>query len=85
MAELPKDLDEAITQSGEAAQAAIASGYTRVQVEFALPELKPQPVAERFIPSLTNYGANLKIYFPDAGAAAWLEGIGEKLLTSFVA
>ncbi len=70
MAELPKSLEDAIVQSRLATQTAIADGITLLQVELLFPELKIMPVAEQFIPALDNFGAQLKIFFPDAGAAA---------------
>jgi hypothetical protein len=70
MAELPKDLDEAIAQAREATKAALADGYRRLQVELVFPELKVQTVAEKFLPALEDCGEHLKVYFPDAGAAA---------------
>lgn len=71
MAALPKDLEEAIAQSREATKAALADGLLRLQVELLFPELKVQPIAERFIPALADTCAErLKVYFPDAGAAA---------------
>lgn len=70
MAELPNTLEEAIAQAKEATTAALADGYTRLQVELRIPELKPMPVAEQFLPVLESYGSRLKIFFPDAGAAA---------------
>lgn len=70
MAELPKDIDEAIAQAREATKAARADGYRRLQVELVFPELKVQPVAEKFLPALEDCGERLKVYFPDAGAAA---------------
>ncbi len=68
--ELPTTLETAITQACAATQAAIVAGCTRMQVEILLPELKPMPVAEQFLPAFAEYGANLKVLFPDAGAAA---------------
>ena len=70
MAELPKSLDEAIEQAKTATRAAIEAGHSRLQVEFLLPELKPMPVAEKFLPLLQDMGLKFKVYFPDAGAAA---------------
>jgi hypothetical protein len=70
MAELPKSLEEAIAQSRTATQAALADGCTRLQVELLFPELKPMPVAEQFLPLLTEYESRLKVFFADAGAAA---------------
>ena len=70
MAELPKTLEEAIAQSREATQTALADGYSRLQVELLFPELKPMPVALQFLPVLDQLGSQLKVFFPDAGAAA---------------
>lgn len=71
MPEIPKDLDEAIAQAQAATKAAMADGLRRLQVEIVIPELKAQPVAEKFIPTLVEeFGEHLKVYFPDAGAAA---------------
>ena len=70
MSELPKSLEEAIAASAEATQAAIADGYSRLQVELLIPELKPMRVAELFLADFTQFGSHLKIFFPDAGAAA---------------
>lgn len=85
---LPNTLDEAIAQSREATQAALADGLTRLQVDLAFAELKVMPVAEKFIPMFEDLGAQLRVFFPDAGAAAlarrdWnsptypIRGIGE--------
>jgi len=70
MPELPNSLEEAIAQAVEATQAAIADGYSRLQVELVFPELKTIPVAEQFLAGFTQFGSQLKIFFPDAGAAA---------------
>ncbi len=70
MAELPKTLEDAIAQAREATQAAIADGYSRLQVELLFPELKPMPVALQFLPVFDQLGSQLKVFFPDAGAAA---------------
>jgi hypothetical protein len=70
MAELPQNLDDAIAQARTATTAAIAAGYTRLQVEILLPELKPLPVAQQFLPVFADLGADLKVFFTDAGAAA---------------
>lgn len=70
MPELPNSLEDAIAQSREATKAALADGYTRIQVDFLFPELKFMPVAEQFLPLLTEYGSGLKVFFADAGAAA---------------
>lgn len=70
MPELPKSLEDAVAQSIAATQAAIADGYTRLQVELLFPELKPLPVAQQFLPVFEEHGAQFKVFFPDAGAAA---------------
>ncbi|MBD2775504.1 DUF1995 family protein [Iningainema tapete] len=70
MVELPKTLDDAIAQAREATKAALADGYTKLQVELIFPELKPMPVAEQFLPIFEEYGSRLKVFFPDAGGAA---------------
>lgn len=71
MTELPKTLEEAIAQAHSATQTAIADGYTRLQVELVFPEiaLQAQSIAWQFIPAL-GLGSELKVFFPDAGAAA---------------
>ena len=70
MAELPKTLEQAIAQAREATKAAIADGYSLLQVELLFPELKPMPSAEQFLPAFDSFGSQLKVFFPDAGAAA---------------
>ncbi|WP_392535729.1 DUF1995 family protein [Nostoc sp. C117] len=70
MSELPNSLEDAIAQSCTAAQAALADGCNRLQVEFLFPEIKLMPVAEQFLPVFTEYDSRLKIFFADAGAAA---------------
>jgi hypothetical protein len=70
MTEFPRTLEAAIAQASTATKAAIADGSTRLQVELAFPELKIMPVAEQFIPAFAELGAHLRVFFPDAGAAA---------------
>ena len=88
MTKLPDGLDEAIAQAKVATNAALADGLTRLQVELVIPELKIMPVAEQFLPALEDRGAQLRVFFPDPGAAAlarrdWgekpysIRGIGE--------
>jgi hypothetical protein len=67
---LPNTLDDAIAQARAATTAAIADGYTRLQVELLFPELKIMSVAEQFLPAFEPLGDKLRIFFPDAGAAA---------------
>ncbi len=70
MAELPTTLDEAIARAREATRAALDDGHRLVQIELVFPELKAQPIAEQFLPVLSDYGEGLRIFFPDMGAAA---------------
>jgi hypothetical protein len=70
MSAIPQDLAEAIAQARTATQAALDEGLTRIQVELVLPELKVMPVAELFLDLLAPWGDKLKVFFPDAGAAA---------------
>ncbi len=72
MAELPKTLEEAITQAKEATQAALNDGRTRLQVELVFPEiaLQAQSITQQFIPLFEQYGSKLNVLFPDTGAAA---------------
>lgn len=67
---LPKTLEEATEQAKAATQAALEAGYSRLQVELQFPELKILPVAQQFIPAFAAWGSHLRVYFPDAGAAA---------------
>ncbi len=67
---LPKTLEEATEQAKVATLAALDAGYTRLQIELQFPELKIMPVAQQFIPAFADWGSSLRIYFPDAGAAA---------------
>lgn len=67
---IPATLEDAITQARAATQAAIAAGMPRILVDFAIPELKIQPVAQQFYPLFQDMGLTFKLYFPDAGAAA---------------
>jgi hypothetical protein len=70
MVDFPNTLDTAIAQAQAATHAAIAAGYTRLQVEILLTELKPMAPARQFISSFSDRGEGLKVFFPDAGAAA---------------
>jgi hypothetical protein len=71
MTQLPNTLEAAIVQAQAAAQAAITAGYPRITVELLFPELKAMPVAQQFAEAFTQYGDGLKIFFTDAGTAAW--------------
>jgi len=70
MTDLPADLNAAIRQARAATQAALSDGYTRLQVELVFPDLKMMPVTQEFLPTFDSLGLQLKILFPDAGAAA---------------
>lgn len=70
MVTFPQTLDDAIAQAQTATQSAIAAGYTRLQIDLLLPELKPTPVAFQYLPVFSDIGKGLKIFFTDAGAAA---------------
>jgi hypothetical protein len=67
-ATVPTNLPMATEQAKGAAIAAMAAGYNRIQVEMAIPEIKHQPIAEQFLEIFE--GQRLKVFFPDAGAAA---------------
>jgi hypothetical protein len=67
---LPNTLEEAIVQARESATAAVADGYTRLQVELVFPELKIMPVAAQFLPAFEHLNEKLRVYFPDPGSAA---------------
>jgi Domain of unknown function (DUF1995) len=67
---LPNNLDEAVVQARAATAAAIAAGYSRLQVELVFPELKIMPIAQQFIPEFEHLGEKLRVYFPDPGSAA---------------
>lgn len=70
MAELPNSLADAIAEARVATLAALADGYSLLQVELLFPELNPMPVAEQFLSTFDSFGSHLKVFFPDAGAAA---------------
>ena len=65
---IPSTLPEATEQAKAAAEAALAAGITRLQVDIAIPEIKHQPIAKQFLPLFE--GKQFKVFFPDAGAAA---------------
>jgi len=70
MVAFPTTLDEAIAQAQTATQAALEAGYTRMQIDIAIPELKPMEPAYQYLALFEQYGAQLKVFFTDAGAAA---------------
>ena len=70
MSELPSSLEETIDQAIASTKAAIEDGITRLQIEMVIPELKQQPIAERFLSLFQELDLQFKVLFPDAGAAA---------------
>lgn len=70
MSDLPSSLEETIDQAIASTKAAIEDGVIRLQVEMVIPELKQQPIAERFLSVFQDLGLQFKVFFPDAGAAA---------------
>ena len=67
-ATIPNSLPDATEQAKQAVQAALKDGYTRIQVEMAIPEIKHQPIAKQFLAIFETQ--QFKVFFPDAGAAA---------------
>lgn len=65
--ELPDDLADAQAQALTGIRAALAAGYSRLQVDILLPELKPDILARPFAGAFEPPFAFL---FADAGAAA---------------
>lgn len=72
MTQLPTTLSEAIEQAKQGATVALEDGYKLIQIELAFPEieLEAQSIALQFIPALEKADTLLKVFFPDAGAAA---------------
>lgn len=72
MNQLPNDVNEAIAQAMLATKAALNDGYRRLQIEIVIPdiELQAQSLAQQFIPVLLEGDTQLKVFFPDTGAAA---------------
>jgi hypothetical protein len=70
MAELPKSLEQAISQSQQATQAALEDGLTRLQVEILFPELRVMDLFQQFIQPFESWQEELRVFFPDAGSAA---------------
>ncbi|NJM67788.1 MAG: DUF1995 family protein [Acaryochloris sp. RU_4_1] len=66
----PDSLETAISQAAAATQAAIAAQQTRLQIEIAIPELKPLPVAQQYLSQIPRLGQTVKVFFSDTGAAA---------------
>ncbi len=75
MTALPNSLDEAVDAAIVATQAALAAGYSRLQVELRFAELNPLPLARRFTGAFADLNredgrSGLKVLFADAGTAA---------------
>jgi hypothetical protein len=68
---LPDSLDEAIVQAQVSTKAALEAGYKRLSVEVLFPELKVMPIAQQFCETFTEWGEGVKLFFTDAGTAAW--------------
>ena len=68
----PETLDTAVEQAKAATIAAIADGYKLIQVELVVPEiaLQAEALALEFANLFEEYGAGVKVMFPDTGAAA---------------
>ena len=68
----PETLDAAVEQAKKATQAAIADGYRLIQVELVIPEiaLKSEALAFEFAQLFAATGLQVKVMFPDTGAAA---------------
>ncbi|WPF90123.1 DUF1995 family protein [Cyanobacterium aponinum AL20118] len=69
---IPQSIEEAIIQAKSALQIALESGCTRITIDLVIPEiaLKAQYLAQEFADFFSEYGAGLKLFFPDTGAAA---------------
>lgn len=70
---VPQTLEDAIARAKQATLAALDAGYGRLQVEIVVPEiaLQAEAIAREFVALFAEeYGATLKVIFPDAGAAA---------------
>jgi hypothetical protein len=72
MLQVPQSLEEAVAQAKVATQTALEAGCGRVQIELVIPEiaLQAQSLALEFTALFEQYGAGLKVLFPDSGAAA---------------
>ncbi|WP_448534682.1 DUF1995 family protein [Parathermosynechococcus lividus] len=66
----PDSLATAIAQAQQATTHALADGKTRLQIEVVLPDLSPMALAHDYLPLFSELGADLKVFFADAGAAA---------------
>ena len=73
MMEFPATLESAIAQAKQSTLTALEAGITRLQVELKIPEiaLQAEKIAKEFADLFADdYGAGLKVLFPDTGAAA---------------
>ncbi|WP_040654675.1 DUF1995 family protein [Rubidibacter lacunae] len=72
MTDIPRSLEETIGQARESTLLAIESGYRRLQVDLAIPEiaLQGQRLAWSFSELFRDCGMGLKVLFADTGAAA---------------
>ncbi len=73
MSSLPDSLEDALTQARESVRSALAAGYTRVQIEILIPELKPLPAAQKLLQAelLRSWlPTPCKVFLPDAGSGA---------------
>jgi len=73
MMEFPTTLESAIAQAKQSTLTALEAGLTRLQVELKIPEiaLKGEIIGKEFADLFADdYGAGLKVLFPDSGAAA---------------
>lgn len=68
---LPDSLEDAIVQAQASTQAALEAGYTRLSVEVLFPELRVMPIAQQFCQIFEAWGDGVKLFFTDAGTAAW--------------
>ena len=85
MQQLPSSLEDAIVQAQAATKSALGAGYTKLSVEIFFPELKIMPIAQQFCEAFTEWGDGVKLFFTDAGTAAWAKKIGQILRSSFAA
>jgi Domain of unknown function (DUF1995) len=67
---LPQNLEESIEQAQSATLAAIEAGHRKVTTEIIYPELRFMGIAEQFLQVFEEYGATLRVFFTDTGAAA---------------
>lgn len=69
---VPQSLEEAIAEAIIFTKQALVNGRTRLQIELAIPEiaLQAQSLGLEFTALFQDYGAGLRVIFPDTGAAA---------------